>query len=223
MATSASINEIIMMPHQLEVVCKFCTSAKCTKNGHLMICASRPAHHLNHFRLKAPQLGLGSVEPVWEKPWTYCFQCVWGPQCIGVCQRSPSSCEYSRKQREKQLCSLKPPQGTDVSLFHDWKSPPERDNKVTLTWQFPAVLLRVSTENTRKTAPGDSEGKRCSWIRCYHKAESWRRGQNGDRLDAVVWATIKTLLCRCKKLLLVAPFLLLIEAFPQANLPIVWN
>lgn len=136
--TSTSKNEITIMLHQYK--CKMCS------NGHPMICASRPAH----FGLKAPQFGLGSVEPVWERPWTHCFQCVWGPQCIGVCQRSPPSCEYSEQQRKKQLCSLKQPQGADVSPFHDWKSPPERDNKVTLTWQFPAVLLCVSKENARK-------------------------------------------------------------------------
>lgn len=85
MATSTSKNDITIMLHQHEVVCKLLQKwCEMYSNGHLMICTSRPAHHLEHFGLKAPQLGLGSVEPVWERPWTYCFQCVWGPGAL-VC------------------------------------------------------------------------------------------------------------------------------------------
>lgn len=64
MATSTSKNEITIMLHQHEVVCKLLHKCKMYSNGHLTICASRPARHLEHFGLKAAQLGLGSVEPV---------------------------------------------------------------------------------------------------------------------------------------------------------------
>lgn len=57
--------------------------------------------------------------------------------CVSAALQGVSEC--SRKQRKRQPVSFMLPQGVDVASFHVRKSPPERDDKVALTWQFPAV------------------------------------------------------------------------------------